>query len=87
MTVSVDIEVARRDRAMLVSVEALHDAETSPWVLRVENGIARRRAVKLGLRGSGTAEVLDGLAPGDRVIPVSAQRVHDGDRVREATVP
>jgi HlyD family secretion protein len=87
MTVSVDIEVARRDRALLVPVEALHDAETAPWVLRVEKGVARRRAVKLGLRGSGTAEVLDGLAPGDRVVPVSAQSVRDGDRLREATAP
>lgn len=87
MTVSVDVEVARRDRALLVPVEALHEAETSPWVLRVENGVAHRRAVKLGLRGSGTAQVLEGLAPGDRVVPLSAQRVQDGDRVREAAAP
>ncbi|HUP05598.1 MAG TPA: efflux RND transporter periplasmic adaptor subunit [Caldimonas sp.] len=85
MTVSVDIEVARRPHAVLVPIEALHDAESAPWVLRVENDVAARRAVKLGLRGSGHAEVLDGLAAGDRVVPASARDVRPGERVRPAT--
>jgi len=84
MTVSVDIEVARRPRAVLVPVDALHDADRAPWVLRVESGVAQRRDVKLGLRGSGMVEVLAGLAAGDRLVPVSAAHVHAGDRVRAA---
>ena len=84
MTVSVDIEVARRPHAVLVPVEALHDAETAPWVLRMENGVATRRAVTLGLRGNGHAEVLAGLAPGDRVVPAAAREVRAGERVRAA---
>lgn len=82
MTVSIDIEVARRPQALLLPVGALHDAETaSPWVLRVSEGQAERRAVKLGLRASGWAEVLDGLAEGDRVLPAAAE-IAAGDRVR-----
>jgi HlyD family secretion protein len=84
MTVSVDIAVAQRAHAVLVPVDALHDADAAPWVLRVEDGHARHRAVRVGLRGNGWAEVLDGLAPGDRVVPASATAVRDGDRVASA---
>jgi HlyD family secretion protein len=82
MTVSVDIEVARRPAARLVPLGAVHDAEAAtPWVLRLEAGQARRRPVRLGLCGGGWCEVLDGLAPGDTVLPVTTA-VADGARVR-----
>ena len=86
MTVSVDIEVARRQRAVLVSSEALHDADTAqPWVLKVVDGRLRQQAVRLGLRSSGLAEVLDGLRAGDRVTSAAGAAVThwtDGTRVR-----
>ncbi|OYU00561.1 MAG: efflux transporter periplasmic adaptor subunit [Burkholderiales bacterium PBB1] len=86
MTVSVDIEVARRQRAVLVPSEALHEADTAhPWVLKVVDGRLRQQAVRLGLRSSGLAEVLDGLLAGDRVTPAAgaaATQWTDGTRVR-----
>ncbi|MDE2604841.1 MAG: efflux RND transporter periplasmic adaptor subunit [Burkholderiales bacterium] len=86
MTVSVDVEVARRPAAVLVSAEALRDADTAhPWVLRVEDGHARRRPVQLGLRSRGWCEVLGGLAPGDRVVPTAgtaALQVTVGSKLR-----
>jgi HlyD family secretion protein len=86
MTVSVDIEVARRPAAVLVPTDAVHDANAdAPWVLKVENGHARRRTVKLGLRSRGWCEVLSGLAAGDAVLPAvgpAALQVADGARVR-----
>jgi HlyD family secretion protein len=82
MTVSVDIEVARRAQALLVPVDAVHDATgASPWVQRVENNRATRRDVRLGLSAAGFSEVLDGLREGDAVLPSSAG-VNDGARVR-----
>ncbi len=82
MTVSVDIEVARRPKALLVASSALRDAEgATPWVLRVEDGRAVRRAVRLGLRSAGLAEVLDGLQEGDLVL-AGAAAVEPGARVR-----
>ncbi|HEY2190416.1 MAG TPA: efflux RND transporter periplasmic adaptor subunit [Caldimonas sp.] len=83
MTVSVDIEVARRPRALLLPLDALHDADAQPWVLRVEDGVARRCDVRIGLRGNGYAEVLAGVAAGDRIVPPSSG-VGAGDRVRAA---
>jgi len=86
MTVSVDIEVARRPNALLVSASVVHDADAAaPWVLRLEDGRAVRRPVGLGLRSGGFAEVLDGLRAGDVVLPATAA-IESGARVR-ATLP
>jgi len=82
MTVSVDIEIERRAAALALPAEAVHDAAgPSPWVLVVKNGKATRQAVKLGLRGEGSAEILDGLAEGDRVVP-AGNSIRAGQRLR-----
>jgi len=87
MTVSVDIQVAQRQQAVLVPTDALHDADlASAWVLKVEGRHARRQPVRLGLRASGFAEVLDGLRPGDLVLPAKAPGVADGSRLRAIAV-
>jgi HlyD family secretion protein len=91
MTVSVDIEVARRANAVLVPGDALHDADTaSPWVLQVDGRRLRRQPVKLGLRSSGLAEVLEGLRAGDQVTPAAGPAVillQDGSRIRPVAPP
>jgi len=82
MTVSVDIEIARRDDAIVVPARAVHDpGNGAPWVLVVRDGRARQQPIKLGLRGVGQYELLDGLQPGDLVIPSTAG-VKVGQRVR-----
>jgi len=88
MTVSVDIEIARRQQAVLVPVSALHDADAAqPWVLKLDGRHLRRQVVQLGLRSNGLAEVLQGLQAGDRVLPESAKTVSDGARVRAVAPP
>jgi HlyD family secretion protein len=83
MTVSADIEVERHAGALALRADAVHDLTgPSPWVLVVRGGAARRQAVKLGLRGEGSVEVLDGLAEGDLVVPTSATHVKPGSRLR-----
>lgn len=87
MTVSVDIEIARRAGAVLVAADAVHDIATlSPWVLRIDGRRARRQPVTLGLRSGGWCEVLGGLSPGALVVPVATAGVTDGQRVRAAAV-
>jgi HlyD family secretion protein len=84
MTVSIDIEVARRNQALLAPSNALHDTDSAnPWVLVVAGNRAERRPVRLGLQSGGYAEVLAGLKEGDRLVPASAA-VGDGDRLRAA---
>ena len=83
MTVSVDIEVARSAGTVVVPADTVRDANgAQPWVLAVDGGRATRRAVKLGLKGDGRVEVLDGVAPGDRLISASQATVGSGQRVR-----
>ena len=87
MTISVDIEVARSAATVVVPAEAVRDANSAqPWVLAVDGWRARRRAVKLGLKGDGRIEVLEGVAPGDRLISAANGTVREGQRVR-ATAP
>ena len=87
MTISVDIEVARSAATVVVPADAVRDASSAqPWVLAVDGWRARRRAVKLGLKGDGRIEVLEGVAPGDRLISAANGMVREGQRVR-ATAP
>jgi HlyD family secretion protein len=82
MTVSVDIEIERRAAVLTLPAEAVHDATSpSPWVLLVKDGTATRQAVTLGLRGSGSVEILGGLAEGDRVVP-AGNAIRAGQRLR-----
>jgi HlyD family secretion protein len=84
MTVSVDIEVARRTAALLVPAHAVMAGDgAAPWVMKVEGGHARQQAVTLGLRSDGLVEVLTGLKAGDRVVPAAtAATLADGARIR-----
>lgn len=83
MTVSVDIEVARRAAALTLAISALRDGTgEEPWVMLVENGRAKRRGVKLGVRGDDKVEILEGLREGDLVLPASGLTVKEGKRIR-----
>jgi len=83
MTVSVDIEVAKRSQAVLVPTEAVHNLDsTEPWVLKVVHGKTVRSPIRLGLRSQGMCEVLEGLAVNDQVLATAALPVNDKTRVR-----
>jgi HlyD family secretion protein len=83
MTVSVDIEVARRVGTLIVAADAIHDASSgAPWVMKRSDGKVQRQAVKVGARGSGEVEILAGLHAGDQVISASNTNIAEGKRVR-----
>ena len=69
MTVSIEVETARREQALVVPVSALRseaNAEPTVWVER--DGRVEERRVRLGLRTLAWAEVLEGLNEGDAVL-------------------
>jgi HlyD family secretion protein len=83
MTVSVDIEVARRDTTLVVPLEAVHvPLSPAPWVYVIRDRKVVRQAIRLGARGTLLAEVLDGLGDGEAVVPVSNRSVAEGQRAR-----
>lgn len=82
MTLSVEVETARRERALVVPVNALRGNESanSATVWLARDGRVEERKVLLGLRTLSAVEVLEGLAEGDLVLlgmtPQPGRRVH-----------
>ena len=83
MTVSVDIETARRTATVVIATSSLEDAATDkPWVLVVRDKRAVKQFVTLGLWGDSRVEVLQGVAKDEGVIPKSKLGIKAGQRVR-----
>jgi HlyD family secretion protein len=83
MTVSVNIETARRDRALVIPNDALLvGSDGRATVLAVREGRAERTPVELGLRGLTQSEVTGGLAADDVVL--ADPTFESGRRVRTA---
>jgi HlyD family secretion protein len=83
MTVSVDIEVARRQNALVLPSAAVHDGLTeAPWVWLIENRRVTRRPVRIGARGEAKLEILEGVREGDVVVANGAPTLAEGTRVR-----
>ena len=88
MTVSVNVETGRRDRALAVPNDALLNNQSGSTVFVATDGRVSRRPVSLGLRGVAMTEVTDGLAEGDRVLADAASLdLADGARVRVQLQP
>ena len=76
MTLSLEVETARRDSALVVPVAAL----SGDVVFIARDGHVEERKVRVGLRTLEAVEVLEGLAQGDIVLTGSSPK--PGSRVR-----
>lgn len=86
MTVSVEMVGGSKKDALVLPSGAVRDADReTPWVLLYSDGQAVRAPVKLGLRGVGSVEIIDGLKEGEQVIP-QTEKAAPGDRVRPGPV-
>ena len=87
MTLSVEVETAHRDAALVVPASALRGATpgADATVLVDRVGRVEQRAVRVGLRTLDAAEVVEGLSAGDTVLlgPAPAP----GSRVRAEVQP
>jgi HlyD family secretion protein len=77
--VIVHVTVWKSEQALSIPVGALFRKGDEWAVFAVKDGRARTTVVKIGHRNSRLAEVLSGLAEGDRVV------VHPSDRIREGS--
>jgi HlyD family secretion protein len=83
MTVSIDLTIAAKANALVVDSDVVRDAATPrPFVLVVEDGRVARRDVRLGIRGEGASEVVDGIVDGAELIVPDGRRLEPGARVR-----
>ena len=91
MTLSIEVETARRERTLVVPVSALrNDTSATGSVIFIErDGRVDVRKVRLGLRTLNAAEVLEGLTEGDLVLLGAAlkpgERVHADTTMTAAT--
>ena len=90
MTLSVEIETGRRERALVLPLQALRgedaaDGEARVWVLDADDRVVERK-VRLGLRTLEAAEVLQGLQAGERVV-LQAGTAQPGAKVRARQLP
>ena len=85
MTVSVNVETGRRERAIVAHNDALSAVEGNrAWAWRVADGRAERREVTLGMRGLTQTEITTGLQAGDWILADAQAAIEQGDRVRVA---
>jgi membrane fusion protein (multidrug efflux system) len=79
---TVELELARRDDALLIAEEALDPIGDRNFVYVIRNDRARRVEVKLGQRLPGEVEITSGLAAGDQVVVRGIQRLRNDAPVR-----
>lgn len=79
---TVEVEMERRENALLVAEEALDPIGDRNFVYVIRDNRARRVEVRLGQRLQGEVEVLSGLQLGDAVVVRGIQRLRNDAPVR-----
>lgn len=77
-----EIEVSRRQNALLIPKDAVIPRGQQQFVTLVDGGRAQIRRVRTGAENDAEVEVLSGLQPGEQVVVVGGQGLRDGDRVK-----
>jgi len=84
VNVNVNIVTARRDSALTVSREAVHDFDGRRVVYEIEKGKIRAREVQTGTSNLTRVEIVSGIAEGTQIAlgAVNAQPLHNGMEVK-----
>jgi membrane fusion protein (multidrug efflux system) len=86
MWASVDIELQRKENALLIPAEALVTEKNKNSVFLVRDGKAQKVAVQCGFDDGVNVEILKGCGPGDAVIIAGKQSVTDEQKVHAVEV-
>ena len=78
MSVEANVVTREKPNALLIPADALQGNA----VFVIDGSQARKREVKIGIRGTRSVEVLSGLSDGERVASPAATDLKDGARVR-----
>ena len=80
--VRVDIRTDTHKNATIVPRQALREQDGENFVFLVRDGVAHRRAVRLGYQRDQAVEVLEGAAPGDTLVVAGHGQLNEGSKVR-----
>jgi HlyD family secretion protein len=84
MTVSIDIGIARKERALTVPTEAVRESAGMSTVQVVREGRVASAKIETGVRTAARVEIVSGLAEGEAVLLIHG--ITDGTRVRPREV-
>ncbi len=84
MFARVTLIVEERPNAVLIPETALMPMGRDVFAFRVIDGKAVQTKLRTGLRRAGEVEVLEGLQAGDTIVSEGAQKLRDGQFVRES---
>jgi len=79
---SVEIELQKKENALLVPAEALVTEKNKNSVFVVRDSKAQKVSVNTGFDDGVNVELLKGCSPGDAVITAGKQSVTDGQKVQ-----
>lgn len=82
MTAILKIADYTKSKAIVIPVKAIQKSEDGDYVFINENGIAKRKNVKVGTTYGGQSEILSGLNAGDQLITAGATDIEDGDKIK-----
>jgi RND family efflux transporter MFP subunit len=81
MFARVAVVVAAREETIVVASDALLGTEADRYVYVVQDGIAVRKSVRVGIMQNGLAEIVRGLEEGEQLVVVGQQMLQQGSRV------
>lgn len=84
---NVELGLERRPDAVVVPEAAVVPQGGQTYVFLVQEGVARRQAVRLGERTPGIVEVTSGVRAGDTVVVAGQQKLQDGSPVAPEVRP
>jgi len=82
MTAIIKIADYSKANTIVIPVKAIQKSEEGDYVFVNENGIAKRKTVKVGATYGGQTEILSGLKAGEQLVTEGAADIEDGDKVR-----
>lgn len=82
MFATIEIVLGSRTGVLAVPVDAvMTDLSGDTRVFVVENGRARKRAIKTGITVGGFIEIVEGVRPGEIVVTLGQETLSDGDEL------
>ncbi len=85
--VTVDLVLGAEADQPVIPSAALVATQTAYIVYVVEDGVAHRRSVEIGLRRPGAVQIVRGVQEQDRVVTSGQMRLIDGAKVRTSSDP
>jgi len=78
----VELELERKENALLIPEAALMPAGDKQYVYRIDEGKAVRSEVTLGMRQGDMVEIISGLDSGAQVVTAGQMKIMDGSKVQ-----